>query len=139
MADVTVTQEEPERIYLQPRQCYDPSGYDGRQWCEDPVWPDNCGCDCERQGVPVCYVREDISATTLAAKEAELAAALAKVEKLRAALAELAASRDGSRPRALRALSETQPKVKANQLKTNKKRTKLFHKSLKTNKRLFLT
>ena len=38
-----------------------------------------------------------------------IAAERAKVEKLREVLTELAAGRDGSRPRALRTLAETQP------------------------------
>lgn len=42
--------------------------------------------------------------TALAAKEAELAAERAKVEKLREALEELCANKVGARPRALRAL-----------------------------------
>lgn len=57
-----------ERIWLEnPNQ---PFGHDGRQWCQDKVWPQFDG-DLE----PVEYIRADIAAAhTRAAVEAERAA-----------------------------------------------------------------
>ena len=70
-----VTQaDDPERIYLQPQGCFDPQGYDGRLWCEDPIWPDECGCDCPCPKAAVSYVREDIAKAAEAASKAREAA-----------------------------------------------------------------
>ncbi len=60
--------DDPERIGLQNRADVYPG--DGRQWCEDKVWPEN---DDEEE--PVEYIRADIAAAhTRAAVEAERAA-----------------------------------------------------------------
>jgi hypothetical protein len=48
--------DEPQRIWLQPRSCVDEG--EGRQWCEDNVWPMDDG---DAQGVE--YVRADLTRT----------------------------------------------------------------------------
>jgi hypothetical protein len=47
----------PERIWLEPECCADPSV--GRTWCKDNVWP---LCDCDAQAEATEYVRADLVA-----------------------------------------------------------------------------
>jgi hypothetical protein len=46
----------PERIYLEPACCVSPM--EGRQWCEDNVWPVDAA-SCEAMGIE--YVRADLT------------------------------------------------------------------------------
>ena len=49
-----------ERIWLAPKCCSDPG--EGRQWCQDKVWPLD---DCPDDGEPTEYVRADIANATI--------------------------------------------------------------------------
>jgi hypothetical protein len=62
---------DPERIWLQAAVDADP--HEGRQWCQDKVWPDN-----DEDSEPVEYVRADL----FAALTAERDAAVAEVARL---------------------------------------------------------
>jgi hypothetical protein len=46
----------PERIYLAPRCCTDPS--EGRIWCEHDVWPLD---DCPEHASGIEYIRADLA------------------------------------------------------------------------------
>lgn len=56
-----------ETIWLEA-QCRD--GYEGRQWCQDNVWDDDCGCD-EGGHKPTKYVRADLAALAQPASDAD--------------------------------------------------------------------
>lgn len=51
-----VDRPDPDRIWLEPSCCADPS--EGRTWCADNVWPNG---DCDIQAPGVEYVRADLA------------------------------------------------------------------------------
>lgn len=67
----------PSRIYLQPDCCVSPC--EGRQWCEDNVWPID-EAECDKPGIE--YVRADLAMRQADPRIAELEAALRHVRPL---------------------------------------------------------
>ncbi|WP_089177299.1 hypothetical protein [Bosea sp. AS-1] len=57
-----------ERIWLEPMAPV--YGCEGRQWCQDKVWP-----DCDGDPEPTEYIRADLHRQALSAKDRELAEA----------------------------------------------------------------
>lgn len=70
--------EEHERIFLEPPCCADAEV--GQQWCQDDVWSYNC----EHGKKPTEYLRADIVASQLAAKDARVIELEARVKELEA-------------------------------------------------------